>query len=103
MREALSCDWSTLLLWDERRDAFRVAASVTQGPDQFDDTRGIDLGAKSWLENFTRRYRGAVVERIRRVESGSLNYLVGQVMKETKGRANPAAGRRMLEAAVRKT
>jgi aspartyl-tRNA(Asn)/glutamyl-tRNA(Gln) amidotransferase subunit B len=41
-----------------------------------------------------------VVERIGRGESGSLNYLVGQVMKETKGRANPGAVRRLLEGKV---
>jgi signal transduction histidine kinase len=47
-REALSCDWSTLLLWDDRHDAFRVAASAAHQLRQFDDARGIDLGIKKF-------------------------------------------------------
>jgi aspartyl-tRNA(Asn)/glutamyl-tRNA(Gln) amidotransferase subunit B len=39
----------------------------------------------------------ATVEQIRGGKRGSINFLLGQVMKETKGRANPEIVRRLLE------
>jgi len=46
--DALECDWSAILLWDERRTAFRVAAGVSTEPDLFDEFRGMDLGADTF-------------------------------------------------------
>jgi aspartyl-tRNA(Asn)/glutamyl-tRNA(Gln) amidotransferase subunit B len=38
----------------------------------------------------------SVVEAIRGGKTGSENYLVGQAMKETRGRANPEVVRRLI-------
>src|SRR5207249_395063 len=43
-RDALSCDWSSILLWDERREAFRLAAGVSHHQDRPEEGRAIEFG-----------------------------------------------------------
>jgi signal transduction histidine kinase len=42
--EALACDWSWILLWDERREVFRVAAGVSPRQDLLDEAHGMEFG-----------------------------------------------------------
>jgi signal transduction histidine kinase len=44
-RDALACDWSVILLWDERREVFRVAAADSQATELGEELRGMEFGA----------------------------------------------------------
>ena len=46
--DALACDWSLILLWDERRAVFRVAAGVSERSDLLDELRGMEFGPENF-------------------------------------------------------
>jgi len=47
-RDALRCDWSMILLWDERLNSFRVAAGISDRQDLLDEISSIEFGPKTF-------------------------------------------------------
>jgi signal transduction histidine kinase len=47
-RDVLACDWSAILLWDDSRAVFRVAAGVTERQDLLDEAAGIEFRTEDY-------------------------------------------------------
>jgi len=43
VRKALALEWSVILLWDEQREAFRVAGGSSSDPSGIDDVRAMEI------------------------------------------------------------
>jgi signal transduction histidine kinase len=43
VRQALDFDWAVILLWDERRGAFRIAGGASNAPEAMDAARALDI------------------------------------------------------------
>jgi len=48
VRDALSCDYGIILLWDERRQVFRLAAGSTDRREFLEEARELDFGPDSF-------------------------------------------------------
>jgi aspartyl-tRNA(Asn)/glutamyl-tRNA(Gln) amidotransferase subunit B len=84
----------------QAKSVFEEMFRTGKSPEALVDESGGQLGSDAEVAPFVEaviEQNDAVVAQIRGGKLGSLNFLVGQVMRETKGRANPELVRRLLK------
>ncbi len=83
----------------QAKEVFEEMFRTGRAPHAIVAERGAQIGSATELEPVVDSVLGAnsaIVEQIRGGKQGSLNFLVGQVMRETRGRANPEVARELL-------